>query len=79
MKIATVRDIRTKFPVVEGWLAETGIVAITKSGRIVAKLVPAKPSDNEPVCLNFAERYAHDGGKRAKSTNISGMLIRARE
>ncbi len=79
MKIATVRDIRTRFPVVEGWLAETGLVGITKSGRIVAKLVPATPSENQPVRLNFAERYAVGGGQPARETDISGILIQARE
>jgi len=79
IKTATVRDIRTRFPVVEGWLAETGVIGITKSGRMVAKLVPVNPADHEAAHLNFAERYALGGEKTARVTDISGILIRARE
>ena len=79
MKTATVRDIRTRVPVVEGWLAETGVIGITKSGKMVAKLVPVNPADREAARLNFAERYALGGEKTARATDISGILIQARE
>jgi len=79
MKTATVRDIRTRFPVVEGWLAEAGVIGITKSGKMVAKLVPVNPVDQEAPRLNFAERYALGSEKTGRVTDISGILIRSRE
>jgi antitoxin (DNA-binding transcriptional repressor) of toxin-antitoxin stability system len=79
IKTATVRDIRTRFPVVEGWLAETGLVGITKSGKLVAKLVPVDPADHQSARLNFAERYAIGEENTASATDISGILIRSRE
>jgi len=79
MKTATVRDIRTRFPVVEGWLAESGAVGITKAGKLVAKLIPAHPADEEPPRLDFAKRYAPAARQKGRATDISGILIRARE
>jgi len=79
MKTATVRDIRTRFPLVEGWLAESGVVAITKAGKLVAKLVSASPADGKPPKLNFAARYAAGPKQKRRVTDISGILIRARE
>jgi len=79
MKTATVRDIRTRFPEVEGWLAESGAVGITKAGRMVAKLVPADPADNEPARLDFMRRYAASKDGKSGEADISGILIRARE
>lgn len=79
MKTATVRDIRTRFPAVEGWLAESGIVGITKAGRLVAKLIPANETDGEPPRLDFAKRYPLARQKTEGRIDISGILIRARE
>jgi len=79
MKTATVRDIRTRFPVVEGWLAESGTVGITKAGKLVAKLVPANDADRKPPRLNFAKRYAPAATQNGRVTDISGILIRSRE
>jgi antitoxin (DNA-binding transcriptional repressor) of toxin-antitoxin stability system len=79
MKTATVRDIRTRFPVVEGWLAESGEVGITKSGKLVAKLVLANSSGKKPDRLNFAEHYSLVGRKTGRVTDIAGILIQGRE
>lgn len=79
MKTATVRDIRTRFPEVEGWLAESGAVGITKAGRMVAKLVPADPADKEPTPLDFRRRYATATNRKSGEADLSGILIRARE
>jgi antitoxin (DNA-binding transcriptional repressor) of toxin-antitoxin stability system len=79
MKTATVRDIRTRFPVVEGWLAEAGVIGITKSGKLVAKLVPANHADQAPTRLNFAKRYAPGKEETIRITDISGILIQSRE
>jgi len=41
MKTATVRDLRNHFPRVAAWIAEGEPVAITKAGKIFARLLPA--------------------------------------
>jgi antitoxin (DNA-binding transcriptional repressor) of toxin-antitoxin stability system len=43
MKTATVRDLRNHFPRVAAWIEEGESVEITKSGKVIAKLVPATP------------------------------------
>ncbi len=44
MKTATVRDLRNRFPHVAAWVAEGQCVQITRSGKVVAHLVPPAPS-----------------------------------
>ena len=41
MKTATVRDLRNHFPRVAAWIEEGESVEITKSGKVIARLVPA--------------------------------------
>ena len=41
MKKATVRDLRNHFPRVAAWIEEGQSVEITKSGKVIARLVPA--------------------------------------
>jgi len=41
MKTATVRDLRTKFPVLARWLEEGEQIDITRRGRVIARLSPA--------------------------------------
>ncbi|MGI8602581.1 MAG: type II toxin-antitoxin system Phd/YefM family antitoxin [Verrucomicrobiales bacterium] len=41
MKTATVRDLRTKFPVLARWMESGEAIAITRHGRVVAHLTPA--------------------------------------
>jgi prevent-host-death family protein len=43
MKKATVRDLRNRFPRVAAWIAQGEPVEITKAGKTIAHLVPAKP------------------------------------
>ncbi|MEI6392515.1 MAG: hypothetical protein WCT12_15590 [Verrucomicrobiota bacterium] len=43
MKTATVRDLRNHFPRVAAWIAEGEPVAITKAGKLFARLVPPAP------------------------------------
>jgi antitoxin (DNA-binding transcriptional repressor) of toxin-antitoxin stability system len=47
MRTATVRDLRTKFPTIESWLADGRSVLITKQGRPVAML-SKPPADVAP-------------------------------
>ncbi len=41
MKTATVRDLRTKFPVLARWMDNGEPVEITRRGRVIAHLTPA--------------------------------------
>lgn len=43
MKKASVRDLRYRFPEVEGLLREGEEIQVTKRKRVIARLVPAKP------------------------------------
>jgi antitoxin (DNA-binding transcriptional repressor) of toxin-antitoxin stability system len=43
MKTATVRDLRNNFPRVASWIEKGESVEITKSGKLFARLTPAKP------------------------------------
>jgi antitoxin (DNA-binding transcriptional repressor) of toxin-antitoxin stability system len=47
MKTATVRDLRTKFPVLARWLEDGQQIDITRRGRVIARLTPA--GSNPPV------------------------------
>jgi antitoxin (DNA-binding transcriptional repressor) of toxin-antitoxin stability system len=40
MKTATVRDLRTKFPVLARWIDEGEQIEITRRGRVIARLTP---------------------------------------
>ena len=41
MKTATVRDLRTKFPVLARWMDSGEPIEITRRGRVIARLTPA--------------------------------------
>lgn len=78
MKTATVRDLRTRFPEVEGWLAEGEPVAITKSGKRIAMLTKADPVQEKSLCSAFAKRFGTPLARPAKTTNITKALIEDR-
>lgn len=56
MRTATVRDLRTKFPTIESWLADGRSVLITKQGRPVA-LLSKPPAEVAP---DFRSRFGGD-------------------
>jgi antitoxin (DNA-binding transcriptional repressor) of toxin-antitoxin stability system len=41
MKTATVRDLRTKFPMLARWMEDGEQIEITRRGRLIARLTPA--------------------------------------
>lgn len=41
MRTATIRDLRTKFPVLARWMDNGEPIEITRRGRVVAHLTPA--------------------------------------
>ena len=41
MRTATVRDLRTKFPVLARWMDSGEPIEITRRGRVIAHLTPA--------------------------------------
>ncbi|MCE0496466.1 MAG: hypothetical protein LV481_00780 [Methylacidiphilales bacterium] len=73
MKTATVRQLRTEFPRIEGWLAEGESVTITKHKVIVAELMaprPAKP--------NFARRFSVKVKRRPSVKGAVDLLLEER-
>jgi antitoxin (DNA-binding transcriptional repressor) of toxin-antitoxin stability system len=78
MKTATVRDLRTRFPVVEGWLAEGESVAITKSGKRIAMLTKADPVPEVSPRSAFAKRFGTPLPRPRKPTKIAQTLIEDR-
>jgi antitoxin (DNA-binding transcriptional repressor) of toxin-antitoxin stability system len=78
MKTATVRDLRTRFPVVEGWLAEGESVAITKSGKRIAMLTRADPVPEVSPRSAFAKRFGTPLPRPRKPTRIAQTLIEDR-
>lgn len=78
MKTATVRDLRTRFPVVQGWLAEGEPVAITKSGKRVAMLTKAGPIPDESPRSAFAKRFGSPLGPSSRTTHLAQSLIEDR-
>jgi len=75
MKTATVRDLRTRFPVVQGWLAEGEPVAITKSGKRIAMLTSAKPLPAKNLRAAFARRFGKPVIRSGKTIHATQMLI----
>ena len=75
MKTATVRDLRTRFPVVQGWLAEGEPVAITKSGKRIAMLTSAGPLPAKSLRTAFARRFGAPLIRPKKKINATQMLI----
>lgn len=53
MRTAPVKDLRTKFPTIEGWVRAGETVVITKNGRPVATL-SGPPQADRP---NMAKRF----------------------
>jgi antitoxin (DNA-binding transcriptional repressor) of toxin-antitoxin stability system len=66
MKTATVRQLRTEFPRIEGWLAEGESVVITKHKVVVAELIA--PRSAKP---NFARRFSI---KTQRTPSVKGAV-----
>jgi antitoxin (DNA-binding transcriptional repressor) of toxin-antitoxin stability system len=75
MKIATVRDLRTRFPVVQGWLAEGESVAITKSGKRIATLTTAGPIPENCLRSTFTKRFGTPAKSPERVTHLAQTLI----
>jgi antitoxin (DNA-binding transcriptional repressor) of toxin-antitoxin stability system len=75
MKTATVRDLRTRFPVVQSWLAEGEPVTITKSGKRIAMLTQAPPISNESLQTAFSKRFSKVLAHPKRVTNLTQLLV----
>ena len=73
MKTATVRQLRTEFPRIEGWLAEGECVAITKHKVIVAELMA--PRSGKP---NFARRFSVKVKRQPLAKGAVDLLLEER-
>lgn len=49
MKTASVADLRNHFPRVFRWISEGEQVAVTKRGKVIARLVPEKPAKPKKI------------------------------
>jgi antitoxin (DNA-binding transcriptional repressor) of toxin-antitoxin stability system len=56
MKMATVRDLRCRFPELEARLKQGEEIVILKRRRIIAKLVPLPPQPESTDYPDFAAR-----------------------
>jgi antitoxin (DNA-binding transcriptional repressor) of toxin-antitoxin stability system len=74
----TVRDLRTKFPLIERRLLNGEELVVTKRGKTVALLVqPLKR--RSPRKLDFAKRFGKPIRSAGPQTDIVGMLLEERE
>lgn len=56
MKSATVRELRNNYAKVLGWVGRGEEVAVTRRGRVVAKVVPATAA---PAKVDWRQSAAH--------------------
>jgi antitoxin (DNA-binding transcriptional repressor) of toxin-antitoxin stability system len=69
MKTATVRDLRNHFPRVAAWVADGESVDITRSGKVVARLVPPMPAKSPKLVKpDIMARLRETWGDRIFST-----------
>jgi antitoxin (DNA-binding transcriptional repressor) of toxin-antitoxin stability system len=76
MKTASVRQLRTEFPKVLGWINAGESVAITRRRRIVANLTPAAPVPaGKPACPDFAARLRGNFGTKTVSAPAMVAIV----
>ncbi len=69
MKTASIRDLRTRFPMLEAWLKNGEQIEITKRGEPVARLVPsARGKKSKLVKPDIMARLKMTWGDRVFST-----------
>jgi len=60
MKLATVRDLRNRFARVFSWIEEGERVAVSRRGRVIATLVPARRPLGRVEWPDFVARLQAD-------------------
>ena len=80
MKTATVRDLRNHFPRVAAWIEDGQSVQITKSGKVIARLVPAGSKTPRKFKMpDIMERLERTfGDARYDSSDIARGLMLSR-
>ena len=80
MKTATVRDLRNRFPRIAAWIAQGEAVEITKSGKTIAHLVPAKPERPRRFKMPdiMARLRANFGDKVYSAEEVQGLIQASR-
>lgn len=63
MKTVTVRDLRNRFAHVAAWIEEGQPVEITRSGKLFARLVPAKPAKRRELKPDIIARLKKKLGR----------------
>jgi antitoxin (DNA-binding transcriptional repressor) of toxin-antitoxin stability system len=80
MKAATVRDLRNHFPRVAHWIEEGEPVEITRSGKVIAHLVPVtRPAQRRFRMPDIMARLEQTFGSRCyDAENIAQGLAESR-
>ncbi|HYY72878.1 MAG TPA: antitoxin Phd/YefM, type II toxin-antitoxin system domain protein [Candidatus Bathyarchaeia archaeon] len=78
MKKATVRDLRYRFSVVEDLLRDGEEIYITKRKRVIARLLPPKPSPPKAF-PDFLKRQKKIFGKKRMKISGAEQLAAERE
>ncbi len=79
MKAATVRHIQHHLSDVLRSVEDGEVVLITKRGRVIAKIVPAKEKSRTVVWPDFFQRTKQIWGKRIKGKSVSSIIIEERK
>ncbi len=80
MKTATVRDLRNRFPRIAAWIEQGEPVEITKSGKLFARLIPAKPEKPRKFKMPdiMARLRANFGDKVYSTEDLARGLVEGR-
>jgi antitoxin (DNA-binding transcriptional repressor) of toxin-antitoxin stability system len=70
MRRASVRELRTNFPVIEAWIKAGETVEITKRRRVIATLAGAGAKDGP----DFAKRFGSPKPAAARARTLVDLL-----
>lgn len=78
MKTATVRQVQHSLSEVLKWVDTGEEVLVTRRGRLVARLVPAREATQKPEWPDFLARSSQIWGKQARGRPVSRMIVEER-
>ncbi len=81
MKTATVRDLRNHYTRLLGWIAAGEEVAVSRRGRVIARLVPepAKQSGRVDWRSSAARRMNKSALTRLSAANAAALLAESQD
>lgn len=75
MKTATVRDLRTKFPVLARWIGNGESIEITRNGRPIAKLTPIAETPGKKKKPDIMKRLREIYGDKTVSQKETEAIL----